>query len=322
MNESGHSGKGLRRVAICLALMFVGMTLPGVVFAQSLDRTRSRNPQPASMEEIAILNRGARINGLVYLSSGAGPHPVVIFLHGYPGNERNLDLAQAARRAGYQAVFVDYRGNWGSGGTFSFANALDDVRATLAWVRAPENVAKYHFNPARIALVGHSFGGWLALMTAGAEPPNLCVAAMAAWNVGWDASRFAAHPNEEAESLSYFRVTTDTAGGPIRADADELLKGMKENAAAWDYLGQAAGFKTRPLLLVAATRDTPDEGPAMHAQFAAAVRAAGGKLVRTVTFNDDHQFSSHRVELAGQLIRWLKTDCAGAQNAQQTPPRP
>ena len=81
----------VRRLAICLALMFAGMALPGVVFAQSLDRARARNPQPASMEEIAILNHGARINGLVYLSSGAGPHPVVIFLHGYPGNERNLD---------------------------------------------------------------------------------------------------------------------------------------------------------------------------------------------------------------------------------------
>lgn len=319
MDKLDDRQERMRRLAICLALMFAGLALPKVVFAQSLDRTRSRSSQPASMEEIAILNHGARINGLVYLSSGAGPHPVVIFLHGYPGNERNLDLAQAARRAGYQAVFIDYRGNWGSGGTFSFANALDDVRATLAWVRAPENVAKYHFDPARIALVGHSFGGWLALMTAGAEPPNLCVAAMAAWNVGWAGSRFAAHPNEEAESLSYFRATTDKAGGPIRADADELLKGMKENAAAWDYLGQAAGFKTRSLLLVAATRDSPDEGPAIHAQFAAAVRAAGGKQVRTVTFNDDHPFSSHRVELAGLLIRWLKTDCARAQNAKQTP---
>lgn len=322
MDKWSDRRKRMRLPAICLALLFAIMALPGVVLAQSLDRTRSRRPQPASMGEIAILNHGARINGFVYLSSGAGPHPVVIFLHGYPGNERNLDLAQATRRAGYQAVFIDYRGNWGSGGTFSFANALDDVRATLAWVRAPENVSKYHFNPARIAVVGHSFGGWLALMTAGAEPPSMCVAAMAAWNIGWAGSRFATHPDEEAESLGYFRMTTDKAGGPIRADAEELLKGMKENAAAWNYLGQAAGFKTRPLLLVAATRDTPDEGPAMHAQFAAAVRAAGGKQVRTLTFNDDHPFSSHRVELAGQLIRWLKTDCAGAQGAWKTPLKP
>jgi uncharacterized protein len=48
------------------------------------------------MGELGILSHGARINGLMYLAAGSGPHPIVIFLHGYPGNERNLDLAQAA----------------------------------------------------------------------------------------------------------------------------------------------------------------------------------------------------------------------------------
>src|ERR1700738_3458057 len=122
-----------------LALMLASTVIAGAVSAQSLEGTHRPSPLPASMEEIAILSHGARLNGLIYLSSGAHPHPVVIFLHGYPGNERNLDLAQAVRRAGYQALFIDYRGNWGSGGTFSFANALEDTRAVLAWVRAPEN---------------------------------------------------------------------------------------------------------------------------------------------------------------------------------------
>jgi dipeptidyl aminopeptidase/acylaminoacyl peptidase len=40
---------------------------------------------PASMEELGILSHGARIDGLMYLAAGAGPHPIVIFLHGYPG---------------------------------------------------------------------------------------------------------------------------------------------------------------------------------------------------------------------------------------------
>src|SRR5690242_7741454 len=74
MDKLGDRGKRMRGPAICLALMFAGMA-PGVVLARSLDRTHARRPQPASMEEIAILNHGARINGFVYLSSGAGPHP-------------------------------------------------------------------------------------------------------------------------------------------------------------------------------------------------------------------------------------------------------
>src|SRR6476660_1200440 len=98
---------------------------------------------PASMQEIAIQSHGARMNGIVYLAAGAGNHPLVIFFHGYPGNERNLDLAQAVRRAGYQALYVDFRGMWGSGGTFSFANGLGDAHTIFAWERAAPRKAKH-----------------------------------------------------------------------------------------------------------------------------------------------------------------------------------
>ena len=38
---------------------------------------------------------------LLMWPQGLGPHPVVIMLHGFPGNEKNLDLAQSIRRAGW-----------------------------------------------------------------------------------------------------------------------------------------------------------------------------------------------------------------------------
>jgi dipeptidyl aminopeptidase/acylaminoacyl peptidase len=268
------------------------------------------------MEELHFLSQGARINGLMYLAAGSGPHPTVIFLHGYPGNERNLDLAQAVRRAGYNALFVDYRGNFGSGGTFSQAHSLEDVTALLAWVRALETIAKYQIDPKRIALVGHSFGAWLALFSVEHEPPGVCVAALAAWNAGWVGARFAGHPNERAELLAYYRDTTDTAGGPIRANPDEPIDEVTVHAPEWNYVSQASGLNNHALLLVAATRDSPDENPERHSELAAAVRKQGGKLVRLVTFEDDHPFSSHRIALANLLVDWLRTDCANTQSAK------
>mgnify|MGYP001549596500 CR=1 FL=1 len=268
---------------------------------------------PASMAELTIPSHGARMNGIMYLAAGAGPHPIVIFLHGYPGNERNLDLAQAVRRAGYDALYVDYRGMWGSGGTFSFAHGLEDAQAILSWVRAPGNVAKYHIDAKRIALVGHSFGGWLALMSADSQPPAVCVAGVAAWNVGAAAKRFDAHPDERASNLSYLRATTDAASGPVRGSGDALLNEMVTNANAWDYLTRASSFGDRALLLIAASRDTPDEGIAMHKEMEAAVRRAGGHLVQMVQYEDDHPFSSHRLALADLVVQWLRTDCASTQ---------
>jgi pimeloyl-ACP methyl ester carboxylesterase len=265
------------------------------------------------MDEIGISSHGVRLNGLIYLAAGAGPHPVVLFLHGYPGNERNLDLAQAVRRAGYDAVYFDYRGSWGTGGTFSFQNSLEDVAAALDWVRAPENAAKYHLAPSRIALVGHSLGGWLALTSAEREPAGVCVAALAAWNVGWLAKRFADHPKERAENLAYFQATTDSSSGPIRAKADDLIREMADHAGDWDYLSEASAQRERALFLAAATRDTPDEGVEIHDRLARAVTAAGGRRVRTLAYEDDHSFSTHRAELSEAIVRWLKADCAARQ---------
>ena len=68
------------------------------------------------------------MNALLFVAGGKGPHPTVILMHGLPGNERNLDLAQAIRRAGWDVLTFTYRGAWGSPGDFSIANAMEDTR--------------------------------------------------------------------------------------------------------------------------------------------------------------------------------------------------
>jgi pimeloyl-ACP methyl ester carboxylesterase len=167
----------------------------------------------------------------------------------------------------------------------------------------------------RVALVGHSFGGWLALLSAAREAPDVCVAAFAAWNVGWAAQRFETHPDERATTLNYFRVTTDPLGGPIRAAADELLQEMTTHASEWDYVLQAKPLKDHALLLIGATRDAPGTGVARHADLARAIHDVGGRQVRVVTYEDDHAFSSHRIGLAQTLTGWLRHDCAKTQTA-------
>lgn len=260
------------------------------------------------MAELALTSHGSRINGLVYLAAGAGPHPVVLFLHGYPGNERNLDLAQAARRAGYDAVYIDYRGNWGSGGTFSFANSLADVDSVLAWIRSPEAAAKYHFDTRRIAIFGHSFGGWLALMTGAREQASVCIAGAAAWNVGWAAARFADHPDERKAYLDEAAGYT-TDGAPFRAKATDLDAEIRSHAEPWNYLNVADTLKNHAIFLASATRDSDDEGPAMHDKLAATLKKNGAAHIASITFDDDHPFSAHRTELGDALVKWLRGDC-------------
>ena len=58
-----------------------------------------------------------------------------MLLHGFPGNEQNLDLAQVIRRAGWNVLTLHYRGAWGSPGSFSIGNVLQHADAAGAFVR-------------------------------------------------------------------------------------------------------------------------------------------------------------------------------------------
>src|SRR5665213_3358547 len=115
---------------------------------------------PARSEVLHIASHGVEINGLAYLVAGAGVHPTVVLFHGLPGNEKNLDLAQAIRRAGWNVITLNYRGSWGSPGAFSFKGNIEDAQATLAYVRSPAVAAKLGVDTRRIVVTGHSMGGW------------------------------------------------------------------------------------------------------------------------------------------------------------------
>src|ERR1700723_208476 len=91
----------------------------------------------ASMQTFQIPSHGALLNAFAYVAAGAGPHPAVVLLHGFPGNERNLDLAQDIRRTGWDVLYFNYRGSWGSPGDFSFTHAIEDTASAVDYLRSP-----------------------------------------------------------------------------------------------------------------------------------------------------------------------------------------
>jgi hypothetical protein len=122
----------------------------------------SRFLQPLSRIRLPILSIRRRWPGPTFramgprcipsftLQPGEGLHPTVLMLHGFPGNEKNLDLAYSMRRAGWNVLVPFYRGAWGSGSSFSFIHALEDAQASIDFLRDPENVTKFRIDPAHI----------------------------------------------------------------------------------------------------------------------------------------------------------------------------
>ncbi len=60
----------------------------------------------------------------------------------------------------------NYRGSWGSPGNFRFAQNPEDAAAVLAYIRNPANAAQLGVDPAKLAIIGHSMGGWVTAVVA------------------------------------------------------------------------------------------------------------------------------------------------------------
>ena len=275
-----------------LALLLASPVLARAPAALTLDPAHDA-VHPARMEVLHIPSGDVLINGVAYLASGAGPHPTLVIAHGWPGNEKNLDLAQAVRRAGWNAITFNYRGSWGSPGSFRFAQVPEDTAAVIAWLRRPGVADRLGVDPKRLALAGHSMGGWATAMTAAKDPAlrGAITISMADFGLIGGAPRAQLIERSAANS----ETLADTSPEKM---ADELIANAPANRAA----AGAAGLVKMPMLVL-----TSDDGLAPGSDsLVAAIRAAGGTMVTTAHVPTDHSWSDARLQLETLVIDWLE----------------
>ncbi len=271
---------------------------------------------PPAMRELSFDSHGSRLNGLMYIANGPGPHPLVILLHGYAGNERNLDLAQAMRRAGNNVLYFNYRGSWGSGGEFSVEHAIEDAARAIDLTRDPEWATEYRSDPQRVALVGHSFGGFVGAITTANDPTLPCFAFLAGANLGLYGRAAADDAQTRAGLAIAFGSAMDPNGGPIDGDPVRMVNEMIDNAESYALTARAPALATRPLLMIAGSRDQVLAKDIHHDPLVSALKAAGAQRLTETIIDDDHSFSASRVALARTVINWHRSECGSSDSAQ------
>ena len=275
-----------------LVLALLLMSAPALANPLFTDPPATATPR-ARMEVLHIPSGVVEINGVAYLAAGPGPHPTIVICHGWPGNEKNLDLAQALRRAGWNAITFNYRGAWGSPGAFRFGQNPEDAKAVLAMLRKPEVAAKLGIDTRRIVLAGHSMGGWVTGMVASEDQALAGAILISAANMGMAAQR--AGDRLEAQAAGNSEALAGTSPALQAAE-------LRAQAAAFDLRPRAAGLARQPLLVL-----TSDDGlkPTTDLLVATA-RAAGGKVTEGHQATD-HSWSDARIALATRIHDWLET---------------
>lgn len=284
-------------LAAALAVV-VGCTTPSNEFDPVTQSPPQAGGPPASNIELVIPSHGERLPGYLMLAAGPGAHPAALLLHGYPGNEKNLDLAQSLRRAGVHVLFIHYRGAWGAEGTFRIDHMHRDALAALEYLR--DHVGLYRIDPARITVIGHSMGGFAALRTAAADDRVACAVGIAAANLG-------AYAQRSAERKAGFAVYSDNLFMLEGWDGATALQELEANAEAFQLgsLGPALG--ERPVLLVTGAED--NVVPVSVQRDLAERWGADVPALTTLEIPGDHAFAGNRLALQRAVIEWMMDAC-------------
>ncbi|WP_214415770.1 alpha/beta hydrolase family protein [Sphaerisporangium fuscum] len=271
--------------------------------ADPLSDDLPRDPDfPATTPAVTFHSGGETLLGVLHVPAGPGPHPVVVLLHGFPGNERNFDLAQVLRRAGYASLVFHYRGSWGVGGSWSWGHVLEDAAAVVAGLRDPDVAAAHRLDPGRVMLIGHSTGGFAALMTAAADPSIAAVASVTGFDFGTVAALCRANPGLREAYVEAWAGEL----GPLRGTSGEALVAEMEAAGdSWRLARLAPLLADRPVLLVGAGLDTVTPCDVHHDPLVATYQAQPVEQLEHHVFPTDHALSDHRVTLARTILGFL-----------------
>lgn len=263
----------------------------------------------ATVVELSISSEGARMPAHLYVASGAGPHPTFVLLHGLPGNERNLDVAQALRRFGFNVLYFHYRGAWGADGEYHVSRLADDALAALQFLRDPERAAAYRIDTDALSLIGHSLGGFTALAAGAREPSLACVVALSPANLGvWKTSFESGADATAARLMPYADSLFMLAGFSGQSLADDLLTAPM---ASMDTRAFGEGLAGKAVLMLVGEDDQVTPADTMFDPTVDAYRQVPGMQLTARHISGDHSFSWSRLRLTRELLGFADQACRG-----------
>ncbi len=242
---------------------------------------------------------------LVHFHRPSGPegkrYPTVLFLHGFPGSEKSVDIQRELMASGIASVAPSFLGAWGSGGKYRFTTLPAQAAAALSAARKLPFV-----DGKRVAIFGFSMGGWTALNAAALDPKLRAVVAIAP--VGG--------PEMVGPHLLEFVTRLSR---PLNTIAPKALAADFAKAVTTRDPARAARRITAPLLLVHG--DADQTIPALVSKRIA--KNAGGKVRLVIERGATHDFLDRRAHLTRLCAGFLKRSLlAGVAGFMLLSPRP
>ena len=248
------------------------------------------NSSPAGFIELAIASGTSTMQGFIYKANGAQKHPTLLLLHGFPGNERNLDLAQVVRAHGWNVIYFNYRGSWGSQGKFSFKNCVEDVVNVVGFCKKYQD--SLQIDTSNIVLFGHSMGGWVCLKALQKLPDVKKGFALSTWNIYGDfknvKTKQQINDKVKAEGGDIFVLNTPTK---------VIFESVVNEPNYFNLANDARALSDKQIIML-------DEH-SYNKEIAASIKNSNKSYFDYEVWQTDHPFTNKRISLMNLVLAFL-----------------
>lgn len=262
-----------------------------------LTKEGSWEKNPPDLQAEVLQGKRGRLLVTIYRAGGAGLHPTILLSHGFPGIEKNFDLAQALRRIGFHVVLYHYSGSWGSDGAYSYTNDLEDADTLLHFI---ETNKTYGFDKERLFAVGHSVGGFVTAHLFAAHPELKAAVLLAPCDLG---GVVALAENTEAKRLlmDIFEMGPSWLNGTSPA---ALYEEVSTHQASFRIGALLERFANRPLYCLGAAQDESCPPEEHCLPWVEELKGIGGAVVYEA-LDTDHSFSDTRLQMIEKTAKFL-----------------
>lgn len=231
-----------------------------------------------------------RLKGRIYRPYKEGRHPAVVICHGYPGDTKNMDLAEEIAFNGYVVLIFYYQGAWGSQGDYSLQYLAPSTRSALKYLKSLEYV-----DTDKVGLISHSMGA-VALTNTMKEDRSLKTGILMS-----PASDFSSW-NEEARLETMIQGLMFLAAGKLTNLTEDSIKTDLQVVA--ESLNPVDEVKkvNAPLMVVVGSNDTVTKPSDCKKVYENANEPKEWVEIPGA----DHSFTEHRIPLQKTVIRWLE----------------
>ncbi len=242
------------------------------------------------VENIAFQSDGFTLLGRIYRPAPDGKYPAVAICHGYPGDIKNMDLAEELALNGYAALIFYYQGAWGSKGAYRFAKLESSTRDAVAYLRSLPFV-----DANRIGLVSHSMGVLPLTRRLILDPTIKAGILMAPVS---DISLWTSGDVMETVIPHFIESGKGKLDGMT---AEQLRVDLEEATASGNPIDLVNGVKA-PLMVVVGSNDDVTPPNLCKALYEGAREPKRWMLIEGA----DHGFSEHRLPLIRAVLDWLR----------------